>query len=163
MLTLYAACDLCQADARPDWDASGVGVMSAATAAAIASSYDLGVLAGDPVYAARGEQGRIWRLDTCSGSWAVKELLLPVGRPRPPGTFSSSWPPGLPGYRCRCRGARVTGRVVLPAEEASSAWSVRVYRWADIAHGQAVTAAEIGAVTARLHQVSHADPGPIEA
>jgi hypothetical protein len=53
-------------------------VMSAATAAAVASSYDLGVLAGHPVFAARGEQGLIWRLDATSGSWAVKQLLLPA-------------------------------------------------------------------------------------
>jgi len=137
--------------------------MSAATAAAIASSYDLGVLAGDPVYAARGEQGRIWRLDTCSGSWAVKELLLPVGEAEAARDVEfqlAAWAAGIPLPLPRRTG---NGRVVLPAEEASSAWSVRVYRWADIAHGQAVTAAEIGAVTARLHQVSHADPGPIEA
>ena len=53
--------------------------MSAATAAVISSSYGLGVLLGGPVYAARGEQGLIWRLDTQSGPWAVKELLLPLG------------------------------------------------------------------------------------
>jgi hypothetical protein len=52
--------------------------MSAGTAAAIASAYGLGVLARDPVYVTRGEQGLIWRLDTRSGSWAVKELLIPV-------------------------------------------------------------------------------------
>ncbi len=55
------------------------------------------------------------------------------------------------------------GRVVLPAEDAVSAWSVRVYQWADIAGGQAVTGAEVGAVTARLHQVPHAAWGPVEA
>jgi hypothetical protein len=52
------------------------------TAAVIASAYGLGVLAGDPVYVTRGEQGLIWRLDTRLGSWAVKELLLPAGEAR---------------------------------------------------------------------------------
>ena len=52
--------------------------MSAATAAAIAAAYDLGDPVADPVYATRGEQGLIWRLDTRRGSWAVKELLLPM-------------------------------------------------------------------------------------
>jgi hypothetical protein len=37
--------------------------MPAGPAAAIASAYRLGVLARDPVYATRGEQGLIWRLD----------------------------------------------------------------------------------------------------
>src|SRR6266851_3033718 len=55
-----------------------VHVMSAAAAAAIASAYGLGALVGDPVYAARGERGKIWRPATRSGSWAVKEPLLPI-------------------------------------------------------------------------------------
>lgn len=52
--------------------------LSAQTAAAIAWWYDLGVVTGDLVLAARGEQGRIWRLDTSRGLWAVKELLVPA-------------------------------------------------------------------------------------
>jgi aminoglycoside phosphotransferase (APT) family kinase protein len=136
--------------------------MPAATAAAIASSYDLGVLVGDPVYAARGEQGRIWRLDTARGSWAVKELLLPVAEAEAArdvefqlAACAAGIPLPLPWRTC-------DGRVVLPADEAASAWSVRVYRWADLGGG-AVTGAEIGAVTARLHQVPYVDPGPVEA
>ncbi len=137
--------------------------MSAATAAAIASSYGLGVLAGDPVYAARGELGRIWRLDTRSGSWAVKELLLPAGEAEAVRDVEfqlTAWAAGIPLPLPRRTG---DGRVVLPAEEAASACSVRVYQWADLARGQAVTGAEIGAVTARLHQLPHADPGSAEA
>jgi aminoglycoside phosphotransferase (APT) family kinase protein len=38
-----------------------------------------------------------------------------------------------------------------------------VYRWADLAPGQAVTGAEIGVLAARLHQLPAADPGPVEA
>jgi aminoglycoside phosphotransferase (APT) family kinase protein len=144
-------------------DASGVRVMSAGTAGAIASAYGLGVLARDPVYATRGEQGLIWRLDTRGGSWAVKELLLPVaeaGAARDVEFQLAAWAAGIP--LPLPRRAR-DGRVVLPAEEAGSAWSVRVYRWADVCGGQAVTGAEIGAVTARVHQVQHAGPGPAEA
>jgi thiamine kinase-like enzyme len=48
------------------------------TAALVAERYALGPLAGEPVYAARGELGLIWRVDTESGSWAVKELLIDV-------------------------------------------------------------------------------------
>ena len=50
------------------------------------------------------------------------------------------------------------GRVVLPAPEAASGWSVRVYEWADLADGRTVTGAEIGAVAARLHRVRHPAP-----
>jgi Ser/Thr protein kinase RdoA (MazF antagonist) len=137
--------------------------MSAATAAVISSSYGLGVLLGGPVYAARGEQGLIWRLDTQSGPWAVKELLLPLGEAEAArdvefqlAARAAGIPLPLPRRTC-------DGRVVLPAKEAASAWSVRVYQWADLADGQAVTGAEIGAVTACLHQVQHVDPRPVEA
>jgi aminoglycoside phosphotransferase (APT) family kinase protein len=53
----------------------------------------------------------------------------------------------------------VTGGSCCP--EAGAASSVRVYRWADLAGGQAVTGAEIGRVTARLHQVPWAGRGMV--
>jgi len=79
--------------------------MPAVTAAAIASAYGLGALVGDPVYAARGEQGRIWRLATRSGSWAVRELLLPVGEAGAARDVEFSWPPRRPGrgLAARCQ------------------------------------------------------------
>jgi len=137
--------------------------MSAVTAAAIVSSYDLGVLVGDPVYAARGEQGRIWRLDTRSGSWAVKELLLPAGEAEAAMDVEFQLAAQSAGIPLPLPRRTRDGRVLMPAEETASAWSARVYQWAELARGQAVTGAEIGAVTARLHQVQHADPRPMEA
>jgi hypothetical protein len=50
--------------------------MSAATAAVVATSYGLGRPPRAPTYADRGELGRIWRLDTDRGSWAVKESYI---------------------------------------------------------------------------------------
>ena len=41
-----------------------------------ADGYGLGTVTADPVVAARGEQGRMWRVDTERGPWAVKELLM---------------------------------------------------------------------------------------
>jgi Ser/Thr protein kinase RdoA (MazF antagonist) len=133
------------------------------TAAVIASAYGLGVLAGDPVYVTRGEQGLIWRLDTRLGSWAVKELLLPAGEAGAASDVEfqlAAWAAGIP--LPLPRRAR-DGRILLPAEEAGSAGSVRVYQWAGLAPGQGVTGAEIGAMTARLHRVRHAGSGPVEA
>ena len=52
--------------------------MTPATAAVVARSYGLGEPVAAPAYADRGELGRIWRLDTDRGSWAVKEALVPV-------------------------------------------------------------------------------------
>jgi Ser/Thr protein kinase RdoA (MazF antagonist) len=137
--------------------------MSAAAAAAIASAYDLGDPAGDPVYATRGEQGLIWRLDTARGSWAVKELLLPMDEAAAARDVAFQLAAATAGTPLpRPRRTR-DGRVVLPAPEAASGWSVRVYEWADLADGRTVTGAEIGAVAARLHRVRHPAPGPAEA
>jgi Ser/Thr protein kinase RdoA (MazF antagonist) len=44
---------------------------------AAASAFGLGVVEGEPVVAARGRQGRVWRVKTRRGDLAVKEL--PVG------------------------------------------------------------------------------------
>ncbi|HEY1322798.1 MAG TPA: phosphotransferase [Streptosporangiaceae bacterium] len=144
--------------------ATGVGAMSAATAAAVAASYQLGAPVADPVFAARGEQGLVWRLDTRDGSWAVKELLLPVAEAdavRDVAFQLAALAAGLPLPRpCHTR----DGRVVLPAGEAAATHSVRVYEWAALAAGSpAATAAEIGAVTARLHRLGHTDGRPVEA
>src|SRR5215471_13320288 len=133
-------------------------VLSAEAAAAIAASYELGVPDGDPVYVARGEQGLIWRLDTQNGSWAVKELLLPATEADAAADVR---------FQLAARAARIPlplprrtrdGRVVLPADEAGSSWSTRVYEWVDLADGPPVSAAEIGELAARLHQVQHAGP-----
>ncbi|HEY8114532.1 MAG TPA: hypothetical protein VII16_17040 [Actinomycetes bacterium] len=55
------------------------------------------------------------------------------------------------------------GRVVLPAEEMASRWSLRVYRWVDPVSWLAGSGAAVGALTARLHLVRHQDPRPVKA
>src|SRR5690242_17821976 len=42
---------------------------------AVADAYGLGTPVAAATVAARGELGRIWRLETIRGTWAVKELL----------------------------------------------------------------------------------------
>lgn len=42
---------------------------------AVAAAYGLGRPTGELVLSARGEQGRVWRLDTDRGSFAVKDLI----------------------------------------------------------------------------------------
>ena len=43
----------------------------------VATAFELGPPIGEPIRAARGELGVIWRLLTQGGEWAVKELLHP--------------------------------------------------------------------------------------
>ena len=50
--------------------------MLSAHGATIASAYGLGSPAREMIMVARGEQGRIWRLDTDTGAFAIKELVV---------------------------------------------------------------------------------------
>lgn len=143
---------------------SGVDRMSAETAAAVARWYDLGAVVGDLVLAARGEQGRIWRLETSRGSWAVKELLFPVAEAQAARDVEFQLAASSAGITLPPPRLTRDGQVVLPAGQAACPRAIRVYEWADLAPGQVVTAAEVGAVTACLHRLEHdAEPGPIEA
>ena len=44
-------------------------------AEAVAAAFELGRPVSEPAFAARGELGRVWRLETDEGVWAVKELF----------------------------------------------------------------------------------------
>lgn len=137
--------------------------MSAETVASIAWWFDLGDVVGGPMLAARGEQGRIWRLDTSRGSWAVKALLLPVQEAQAARDAEFQQVARLAGIPLPPPWRTRDGRVVLPVRQAAGALSMRVYQWAELAGG-VVTAADIGAVTARMHRLPHdEDPGPPEA
>ncbi len=129
-------------------------------AAAICAAYGLGPVAGIPVAAARGEQGVIWRFGTASGNWAVKQLLFPVAEPdaaRDVAFQLAALAAGIPLPEPRLTTA---GTVVLPAGQAAWGSAVRVYRWAELADDPPVSAAEMGALLARLHGVLLYDPGP---
>lgn len=121
--------------------------------AAVASAYDLGRPLRPPVYAARGELGRIWRLDTDAGTWAVKELLVPVEERevRADLAFQRAAAKAgirLPEPRVTTRGAVLHG-------------GFRVYAWVDLVDGDVVTGRELGAVTAHLHRIGHPAEGPV--
>jgi Ser/Thr protein kinase RdoA (MazF antagonist) len=138
--------------------------MSAASAAAVASAFGLGSPHGPPVFAARGELGRVWRLGTTRGTWAVKELLVPADEAAAASDVDfqlAALKAGLPLPRPH---RTLDGRVVLPADEAASAFcGLRVYEWADLVPGEMVSGAELGAVAARLHLVEHGCSRPAEA
>src|SRR5262245_30546398 len=54
---------------------TGVVDLGASTEA-VAAAYDLGTPYGPMTLAAVGEQGKIWRLDSTRGAFAVKELVM---------------------------------------------------------------------------------------
>jgi aminoglycoside phosphotransferase (APT) family kinase protein len=138
--------------------------MSVASAAAVATAYGLGRPRRPPAYADRGELGRIWRLDTDRGSWAVKELLYPVAEAAAAADVAfqlAAVAAGVPLPRPVFTRDRT---VLLAGQVAGSAAAVlRVYEWVDLVPGQWVTPAEIGTVAADLHRVEHPGAGPVHA
>jgi hypothetical protein len=138
--------------------------LPAATVAATAWWFDLGDVLSAPVFAARGELGRIWRLDTDRGSWAVKEALVPTSEADAAQDVRfqlTAHSAGIPLPLPRLTRAE---RVTLPTDQSASAFGVRVYRWAELAADRLVTPVEIGAVTAGLHRIEQADdPGAVPA
>ncbi|TMR93447.1 phosphotransferase enzyme family protein [Nonomuraea basaltis] len=121
---------------------------------AVARAYGLGEPLGPPVYAARGELGRIWRLDTDGGSWAVKELLAPAEESGARADTAFQLAAGDAGVRLPRPVTTAAGDVLLDGR-----W--RLYEWVDLVPGEVVTGAELGAVTAELHRVGHPASGPV--
>ncbi|MET8990758.1 aminoglycoside phosphotransferase family protein [Nonomuraea wenchangensis] len=130
--------------------------MSGVPVEAVVAAYVLGEPVGAAVYAARGELGRIWRLDTRRGSWAVKELLVPVREEDVRADVAFQIAAAEAGVRLPRPVLTGGGDVV-----AGGRW--RVYEWVDLVEGAQVTAAELGAVTAGLHGIGHPAAGPVAA
>ncbi|GIF48009.1 hypothetical protein Afe04nite_25480 [Asanoa ferruginea] len=118
--------------------------------------YGLGSLTTPPVYAARGELGRVWRFDTGRGTWAVKEALVPVDEADAVADVEfqhAAADAGLP----LPRPVRTTDdQVTVRGPEAV----LRVYEWVDLDASPA-DAADLGGLLARLHAVEHPPRGPV--
>ncbi|MFI9847841.1 aminoglycoside phosphotransferase family protein [Nonomuraea sp. NPDC051941] len=136
--------------ARVPWG----GIVDDEAMRVVARAYGLGEPVGPAVYAARGELGRIWRLDTGRGSWAVKELLVPAEESAARQDAAFQLAAGKAGVRLPRHVMTAEGDVLLDGR-----W--RVYEWVDLVPGETVTAAELGMVTAGLHGVGHPATGAV--
>ncbi|MBK9738845.1 MAG: aminoglycoside phosphotransferase family protein [Actinobacteria bacterium] len=127
--------------------------MDASTAAAVAEAFALGELVGLPQLADAGEQGRIWRVTTGRGRWAVKEVPGPLDEVR--------------ADRCirfrELAALRVTvptpvrttdGRAILDGSPVGAAGSgFLAFAWLDLDSDAATTPFEVGRAAAALHLV----------
>ncbi len=127
-------------------------MIDADVAQPIASAFGLGGGARLTGPVARGELGRVWRLDTESGSFAVKE---------PFDAADDGWTEGFHEAVAFQEAARRSGvhspEVVRTREGDVVAWfagsPVRVYGWVDIADVDAsIDPAAVGDMLARLHR-----------
>lgn len=131
--------------------------------APITDAYGLGRPIGLPVYSARGELGRIWRLETSSGIWAVKELFHPTDEAEAKSDVAfqeAAIAAGVPMPR------PIVGRdghVVSEIGPADRRMTVRVYSWIDLAgRGERAPAAAAAAILGRLHALAFPDDRPID-
>jgi Ser/Thr protein kinase RdoA (MazF antagonist) len=131
---------------------------------AIADAYGLGRPTGPPSAAARGELGRIWRLETATGTWAVKEIFHPDSEAEAQadvGFQEAALAAGVPMPRPIRRSA---GTVLTEVEAPGRRATVRVYTWVDIAQPvRRAEATDAAAILARLHALAIPDERPMDA
>ncbi len=123
----------------------------------VAACYELGRVVGFTSTTGRGEQGRVHRLDTELGSFAVKEKVR---------AETGADVAGAAAFQHAARGAgvitpdvlrTVDGRVLLDLPAAQ----VRVYEWVDLAAPDAGLAPELlGPVLAALHRIPFTGTDP---
>ena len=137
--------------------------MDRADARTIADAYGLGRVTAEPAIAARGEQGRMWRVDTDRGPWAVKELLLAQEEPaaeRDVAFQERVLAAGLPMARpIRRRDGHVL--TVVPRPDGTTL-QVRVYTWLELRAPDEPPPPDVAAaLLGRLHALERPADGPI--
>ena len=134
---------------------------------AVAEAYALGEPRGAATVAARGELGRIWRLETTSGTWAVKELLrfdptvVESAARRDIAFQRAAVDAGIPmPHPVVSRAGDVTTVVTSPQ---GASHRVRVYTWLDLASREAVPdRRDVATILGRLHAMELADDRPVD-
>jgi hypothetical protein len=128
-------------------------------AATIATAYGFGSPVREMIMAARGEQGRIWRLDTDMGALAIKELI--IGQTRTDAAADVAYQEAVlaTGAVPMPRPVRtVAGEVLVDLD----GHQVRAYEWVDLlAMDRTLDPAIIGAMLAAVHRVHYAPARPL--
>ena len=130
-------------------------------ASAIAAAYGLGRPLGELVLSARGEQGRVWRLDTSTGRYAVKELLIRQVESDAAADVAYQEAVLAAGTVLMPQPLRTSsGTVLLPVAE----HQVRVYRWLELLPSDlGLDPALVGATVAAVQRVEHGPARPLHS
>lgn len=132
-------------------------------ARAVADAFGLGRPTGAAAFAARGELGRIWRLETATGRWAVKEIFDPNGEARAQADVAfqeAALAAGVPMPRPI---RRSDGSVLAQVATLDRHATVRVYTWFEIAQPvRRAAATEAAAILGRLHALALPDDRPMD-
>ena len=127
--------------------------------AAIARAYGVGIPTREMIMVARGEQGRVWQLDTDMGAFAIKELVI---RQMPAGALADvAYQEAVLATRAvpMPRPIRtLAGEVVVDIAE----HQVRAYEWVDLLPmDRSINPAAVGAALAAIHQVHFTPARPL--
>lgn len=119
----------------------------------VAAGFDLGTVRLAPRYVARGELGDVWKLDTSTGQWAVKQL-----RSAPDATTGHDLDFQLAVLSAGdvpmpCPMLTVDGRAVLV--EPATGIGYRTYEWVEHVPGASADPQVAGQLLARVHAVQH--------
>lgn len=137
-------------------DHSPLDYLSPAVTAALSRAFDLGTPTGRAVLADQGEQGRIWRLDTDRGTWAVKQALHHTDEARAAvdltfqETAAAAGVP-LPRPVRTSEGAALLDGASLPDGGADGAF--RAFAWVDLDPEARASAEDFGRIAAALHRL----------
>jgi Ser/Thr protein kinase RdoA (MazF antagonist) len=125
----------------------------------ITRSFGLGGRVLDFALAARGMQGRVWRLDTDEGSWAVKELLVRQTEPDAAADVAYQEAALSAGTVVMPHPVR-TGRDTVLLELGGH--QVRAYGWVDLLPAdQSLDPELVGATLAAVHRIGHRGTTPL--
>lgn len=131
----------------------------------VAQTYDLGTPLAAMTFAARGELGRIWRLDTDRGTFAVKQLLFDLDEDEAQADVvlqRAALRAGVPLPRPLLTPA---GLVVArrSGRDQSPEVIVRAYEWVDLpTPPAAATAHQAASLLGRLHAAAPPHDGPVD-
>jgi Ser/Thr protein kinase RdoA (MazF antagonist) len=130
-----------------------------------AAAFELGRILGEPVIAARGEMGRIWRLETTTGPWALKEVFRPAADAAELARIDAAFQEAALGAGVPLPRPIVArdGRVLVEVGPADHRRSIRVYSWVDLRGRDAIVPIpEVAAILGRLHGLAIADTRPTD-
>ncbi len=128
-------------------------------ATTIARAYGVGTPVREMIMVARGEQGRVWRLDTDSGVFAIKELIirqLPADAAADVAYQEAVLAIGAVPMPRPIR--TVAGQVLVDV----AGHQVRAYEWVGLlATDKGLDPGVVGATLAAVHQVHYAPARPL--
>jgi Ser/Thr protein kinase RdoA (MazF antagonist) len=128
-------------------------------ATTVARAYGLGAPVREMIMVARGEQGRVWRLDTDTGGFAIKELVIRQTPDDAAADVAYQEAMLASGAVPMPRPIRtVAGQVLVDV----AGYQVRAYEWVDLlAMDTDLDPAVVGATLAAIHQVHYAPARPL--